>query len=50
MDFLENINEISNGFDQIKLKKIKPFEVEFSIQHILKYREFLAEKGYLYLR
>ena len=50
MNFIENINEISEGFERIIIKKIKPFEVDFSSEKFMMFRKFLEEKGYLYLR
>jgi hypothetical protein len=50
MDFIENINNISAGFDRILLRKIKPLEVDFSIANIKLLRTNLKEKGYICIR
>lgn len=47
---IENINEISDGFVNLLLKKIKPFELDFSFDKMNFLREFLSDNGYLYIR
>lgn len=50
MEFIENINEICDGFERIILRRIQPFEVDFSIENVRMLREGLKEKGYVCLR